>query len=254
MTLSVVVTTYDSAATLDRCLASVAWADERIVVDGGSRDATCAIARAAGARVIAADNPPMLNVNKNRGMDAARGRWLLSLDSDESLSPALAGEVRAALAADPDVAAFWLRRRHVVLGHVLRGGPWGEDRQLRLLRRDAGRFACRDIHELIAVDGPVATLDGALWHHRPAALREYRRRILHYSRHRARRYVAEGRPLRWWKVLGGPPRVVLDALVWRGGLIDGPIGVYMAAMLGLESLCDHLYHAELRWRGCGSSS
>lgn len=250
--LSVVITTFDNAsregAAYRRCLASAAPADELLVVDGGSRDATPRLAREAGARLLVRANPPMLNRNKNAGFEAASGDWLLSLDADEEISPALWRSIRRAI-ADDACDGFWLRRRHLLLGQPLRFGPWGPDRQLRLFRAGRGRFACVDIHELLELDGVAGELEGELLHHRPHAARHYRRRILHYSRHRAARYLAAGRPLSPLRLLGGPPRALLDALLLRGGLLDGPAGLALASALALESLCDHLYHWRARLFG-----
>ena len=238
------VTTYQSQALLSRCLRSLAWVDELIVVDGGSTDRTLEIAADAGGRIIRSDNPQMLNINKNRGFEAATGDWILSIDSDEEISPALSREILEQLAT-PAASAFWLPRLHVLLGQVLRHGPWGADRQLRLFRRGFGRFDCKDIHELLRVDCPAGELRQPLLHHRPTTLAAYRRRILHYSRCRAHRYLDEGRPFRPWKLLGGPARAVIESLVWRGGIRDGLPGVFLAGLIGLEALCDHLYHLKL---------
>jgi len=253
MKVSAVVTTFQSAAELRRCLRSLAWVDELIVVDGGSTDRSVAIAEETGARILHCDNPRMLNQNKNHGFDAAQGPWILSIDSDEELPPALACEIRTRIAAAAGEAGFWLPRQHLLLGRRLRHGPWGADRQLRLFRKDRGRFACEDIHEYLELDGPTESLQRALLHHRPSTLSAYRRRVLHYSRHRARRYFDEGRPFRVWKLFGGPARAVIEPLILRGGLRDGLAGLFLAGMLGLESLCDHLYHLKLLAGGrCGS--
>lgn len=246
--LSVVITSFDSARTLPRCLASARFAGEVVVVDGGSRDASREVAARHGATVIPADNPAMLNVNKNRGFSAARGAWILSLDSDEEVSPELAKAIGRAIASDEPVAGYWIARHHLLMGVRLRGGPWGRDRQLRLFRAGRGRFALADIHEMLDLDGGAGELVAPILHHRPAAFKEHRRRILHYARHRAARYAAERRPIRPHKIVGGPTRAVVGSLLLGRGILDGLPGIYLAGVLGLEALCDHLYHLSFRWQ------
>jgi glycosyltransferase involved in cell wall biosynthesis len=191
----------------------------------------------------------MLNHNKNVGFAHARGQWLLSVDADEELSQQLIKEIRELIRCDPPIAGAWLPRKHIILGQTLQYGPWGEDQQLRLFRRGMGRFACRDIHEILELDGVAQALVAPLLHHRPVALAAYRRRVLHYSRVRAKRYLAERRTLQPHKLCLGPARIMFDALVLQGGVYDGPIALYLATMLGLESFCDHLYHWS--WTVCG---
>ena len=94
--LSVVVITKNEAHNIQECLASVAFADEWVVLDAGSIDTTCALAEAFGARVVVTPDWPGFGAQKNRALAEARGRWVLSLDADERVSPALAEQIRAA--------------------------------------------------------------------------------------------------------------------------------------------------------------
>ena len=100
--LSVAIITLNEERNLAECLASVAFADEVVVVDGGSRDRSCEIARAAGARVIEAPDWQGFGVQKNRAIDACSGDWVLSIDADERVPPELRDEIQTAL----DVSVF----------------------------------------------------------------------------------------------------------------------------------------------------
>lgn len=98
--LSVILITRNEAAQVTGCLASVAFADEWIVVDSGSTDATCELARAFGASVVSTTDWPGFGAQKNRALALARGRWVLSIDADERVTPELAAQIRAVIAAD----------------------------------------------------------------------------------------------------------------------------------------------------------
>lgn len=100
-TLSVILITRNEAANVAGCLASVAFADEWIVVDWNSTDATCEIARDLGANVVSTSDWPGFGMQKNQALALARGRWVLSLDADERVTPALAAQIRRTCELDP---------------------------------------------------------------------------------------------------------------------------------------------------------
>lgn len=160
--LSAVVTTFDNAATIGACLASLRFADEIVVLDSGSTDATCEIAATHGARVHVQPFAGY-SAQKQAAIDLATHRWVLLLDSDEAL-PALAAErVRAALAS-PDVAGFELLRREWVFWR------WQPDRArlnhyVRLFDRTRAGMSGHEVHESVVVRGPVRRLDAIIDHY-----------------------------------------------------------------------------------------
>ncbi len=159
--LSVVVTSFNSAATLARCLDSVAWADEIIVLDSGSVDDTMAIAKARGARV---DVQPFRGyaLQKQDAIDRARHRWVLLLDSDEALAPDARASIEAALIA-PSAHGFTLPRRDQVFWRMAHPGI-RSDRFLRLFDRSLTRMSTDTVHESPRCEGRVAALDAWLLH------------------------------------------------------------------------------------------
>jgi predicted glycoside hydrolase/deacetylase ChbG (UPF0249 family)/glycosyltransferase involved in cell wall biosynthesis len=163
--LSACLIVQDEEARLPACLAAVAFCDEIVVVDGGSRDATAAIARAAGARVV--ENPwPGYAAQRNLALDLASSTWVLEIDADERVTPSLAAEIQAFLADPPtgvDVVALPLRHRF--LGRPL--GPAGHYPlyRNRLLRRAEVRHdETRLVHERIAAQGRVHAMRGEIEH------------------------------------------------------------------------------------------
>ena len=111
MSISVIVIALNEEAAIGRCLASVGWTDEIVVVDSGSTDRTVELSRAAGAKVAIAPDWPGFGPQKNRALDLATGDWVLSLDADEWVSPALAAEIRAVAA---QVNAFHILHDQIV--------------------------------------------------------------------------------------------------------------------------------------------
>ncbi|HEY9063440.1 MAG TPA: glycosyltransferase family 2 protein, partial [Burkholderiaceae bacterium] len=166
--LSVVLITHNEAANIAACLESVAFADEWIVLDSGSTDATAEIARRFGATVVIASDWPGFGAQKNRALALARGRWVLSLDADERVTPELAASIRQALADDGAAAGYELSRLSNFCGQWMRHGDWYPDRVLRLFRREAARFSDDRVHERLIVDpgaGGIGRLAGELLHH-----------------------------------------------------------------------------------------
>ena len=177
MTLSVVVITKDEEENLPRTLHSVEGllrelGGEIIVVDSGSTDRTLVIAAAAGARIF---HEPWKGFagQKNSALDKATGDWVLSLDADEPLEPASAGEIRTLLASDPPLNGYWIPRKNFFLGRWIRHGGFYPDRKLRLVRRGAARWVEHGAHPTMATAGATANLRNAILHYSYPTLPDY---------------------------------------------------------------------------------
>lgn len=239
-TLSLIVIARDEERDLPRCLASVPCASERIVVDSGSRDRTMELARAAGAQVLE-HAWEGYGAQKAFALGQAHGEWVLSLDADEELSPALAAELPAALRRT-DVAGYRLRFQSELFGTTLRHGGFGGERHLRLFRRERARIAPAALHEGFAVEGRVETLEAPVLHRPYASISEYLRKLDDYTTLAAQERRAGGRRFRVLSVLRWPFGFVRRYLLW-GGFLDGYAG-FLAAALG--ATYDLLKDAKLR--------
>lgn len=240
--LSVILITKNEAANVAGCLASVAFADEWIVVDAGSTDNTAQIAREHGATVIVTDDWPGFGVQKNRALAAARGRWVLSIDADERVTPALAQSIRSAIGAETSghvaniespaghgkLAGHELSRLSNFCGQWMRHGDWHPDRVLRLFLRENGRFSDDLVHERLMVSGPIGRLDGELLHDSMPTLEGALAKMNRYSSGRALDKVRAGGQ-------GGLLAAFTHAL-WafvrcygvRRGFLDGRLGFVLA--------------------------
>jgi glycosyltransferase involved in cell wall biosynthesis len=227
-TLSVILITRNEAAHVLGCLKSVAFADEWIVVDSNSSDATCELARKFGATVTSTPDWPGFGAQKNRALSLARGRWVLSIDADERVTPELAASIRAVIDADGTQAGHEMSRLSNFCGQWMRHGDWYPDRVLRLFRREAGRFSNDLVHERLIVEGAVGRLKGELLHDSMPTLDGALDKLNRYSSGRAADKVGAGQS-------GGLTTALTHAL-WafarcyflKRGLLDGRLGLVLA--------------------------
>ncbi len=239
-TLSLAVIACDEERDLPRCLASAAFADERVVIDSGSRDRTREVAAVAGARVV---EQPWLGYGAQRAfaLSQVTGDWVLVLDADEVLSPELAAEIPAAIAR-PDVDGYRLRFRSELFGRTLRYGGFGGETHLRLFRRGRAHYRDAAIHEGVAVEGRVETLRGHVLHRPYASLSEYLVKLERYSTLAAAQRHAAGRRFSPFAA-ARMPWGFLRRYLLQLGLLDGYAG-YVSAALG--ALSDFLKDAKLQ--------
>lgn len=227
--LSVAIVARDEADRVGAALDSVAFADEIVVLDSGSTDDTVAICAARGARVMQTDWPGYV-AQKNRALAACRHGWVLSLDADEVVSPALAEEIQALLRGEPPCAGYAVARRNHWLGAPMTHGTWGRDWKLRLIRRDRARWEGTEPHDAAVVDGPVGRLRGAIDHHPYRDLGEHLATIDRYTRLAARDMARQGRKAHWWDLLFRPTLHFVAAFLLRRGFLDGVRGLLVAGL------------------------
>ena len=229
MKLSVVIIARNEAARIERCIASVRWAGEVIMLDGGSTDATVERAQALGARVETATDWPGFGPQKNRALALASGEWVLSLDADEWVDDALAGAIRAVI-EDPRSAAVWrMPRRSRYCGQVMRHSGWWPDHVTRLWRRGSARFSDDLVHERVLCDGTrPATLTAALDHESFAGFEQVIEKMNRFSTDGAAMMHARG-------LQGSVGRALLHGFwtfvrtyVLRRGFLDGRYGLLLA--------------------------
>ena len=228
--LSVIVITKNEEANLPDALASVTWANEIIVVDCGSTDATVDIARRFTDRVSV--NPwPGYGAQKNHAAGLAAHDWILSLDADERVSPALAEEVRALLSDEPPRRGYRIPRVTLHLGRWIRSTDWYPDYQLRLYDRRAGRWGTPRVHESVRLEGDApGVLRNELAHHTCKDLSDQLARIDRYTSLAAEEMAEQGRRSGLLRLAIHPPLAFLRNYVLRGGIRDGTAGFVISAM------------------------
>jgi len=227
--LSVTVITRDEAANIDACLASVAWADEVLVVDCGSTDRTADIARARGARVIVRDWPGYA-AQKNFAAGEATHDWILSVDADERVPPDLAAEIQTRLTRDASAAGFRIPRVTFHLGRWIRTTDWYPDYQLRLYDRRRARWKDRRVHESVEADGPVGQLSHDLQHYAYRDITHHHQTMDRYTTLAAEQMYESGRRAGWVDIALHPPAAFLRNYILRRGITDGLPGLIVSAM------------------------
>jgi glycosyltransferase involved in cell wall biosynthesis len=227
--VTVTVITRNEAANIAAALASVAWADEVVVVDAESTDETVGIARAAGARVEIRAWPGYSD-QKNYAASIAANDWILSLDADERVTPALADEIRALLAAEPPRRGYRVPRISHYLGRWIRGTDWYPDFQLRLYDRRAGRWNGRVVHESVALDGEPGLLSSDLQHHPYRDISHHLATIDRYTTLAAGQMRGAGKVPSIAAVALHPPFAFLRNYVLRGGFRNGSAGFTVSVL------------------------
>ena len=236
---------------LARALESVAFCDEVIVVDGGSTDRTVEIAQHAGARVI--ENPwPGFAAQRNVALDAASSDWILEIDADERVSPALRASIEALLAAPPSgVAMAVCPLRNRFLGKLLGPSAKYPAYRSRLFRRDAYRHdEARTVHEGVEPQERPSVLDGDLEHELAATLREALKDTWRYAQLESRHIRAPQSPRAYLVgIMLRPAAKVLYREVIDGGWRDGFRGLMK---IWLDATSDALVWALALTRGLGN--
>jgi glycosyltransferase involved in cell wall biosynthesis len=227
--LSVTVIVRNEAAEIGAALDSVRWADEIVVVDSGSTDDTVAIARQYTTHVIEREWPGYVG-QKNYAASVASNDWILSLDADERVTPALAGEIQAVLASTPAEKGFRIPRVTWHLGRWIRSTDWFPDHQLRLYDRRVSEWTGRYVHESVSVRGPVGRLRGELQHYAYHDISDHLETIDRYSSLAARQMHEAGRRTGAVPIAGYAAGAFIRNYVVRRGIRDGAVGFLVSAM------------------------
>jgi glycosyltransferase involved in cell wall biosynthesis len=225
--LSVTIVTLNEAEHVGAALDSVSWADEVVVVDSGSRDGTCAIAEARGARVATRTWTGYVD-QKNHAAQLASHDWILSLDADERITPALGDEIRQLLASEPPLRAYRAPRVAFHLGRWIRTTDFYPDYQTRLYDRRASSWRGRYVHESVATTGPVGRLRHEIEHYSFGSLAEHLDRLSLYSSLSARQMHEEGRRSSVLGLVVHPPAAFFRNYVLRRGFVDGRAGLVLS--------------------------
>lgn len=237
---------------IERCLRSMRFCDELLVLDSGSRDHTTSIARDCGARV---EHQEFLGHRgqKQRAVELAAHDWILSLDCDEILSDGLIAEIEGLLAQGipPDVAGYSMPRRNIYLGRAMRHGAFWPDRKLRLFDRRRARWGGTDPHDRVELttDEPgrsVVELQNEIVHDSYRSFAEHRATVCNFADIAARALAAEGKRAHAWTPALRSLSAFFKGAVLKGGVLDGWRGLAAAWMSGVYNRRKYSRLRELR--------
>ncbi len=227
--VSTVVITLNEEDRLRACLESVAWTDELIVVDAESEDKTVHIAREFTEHVVVRPWGGFA-AQKNFAIAQAAGDWILSLDADEEVSPALRAEILETLEGRPTYAGFAMPRQNIFWGQWIRHGGLYPDWQVRLFKRGQGIFGERAVHESVRIEGAVGRLRGVILHRSYRDLSDFLVRAERYSSLAADEWIRSGRPVRTSDLVFRPFGRFFSMYVLRRGFLDGSRGFLLAIL------------------------
>jgi glycosyltransferase involved in cell wall biosynthesis len=227
--ISAALITNNEEANVEEALQSLAWADEVVVVDSGSTDATIDICRRYTDKIFRRPWTGFVD-QKNYVVERASHDWIISLDADERIGPQLAREIEQLRRDGFQHAGYRMPRVAFFMGRWIRHGDWYPDYQLRLFDRRRGRWRGGRVHESVEVEGTPGFLRGEIQHFTYRSLSDYLRRLETYSTLAAQDYRQQGKKASLPKLVGNPCLTFLKAYLLKAGFLDGTPGLMVAAM------------------------
>jgi glycosyltransferase involved in cell wall biosynthesis len=230
--LSVVILAKNEEGRIGRCLESVRWADELLIVDGMSTDRTAEICESFGARVIRHGFEGSFAQERNLGMAHATGDWVLQIDADDVVTPEFREALGRLLAGPMPHDAYKFRRKSILLGRFMRHGGWHHYLP-NLVRRDRVRYV-GDVHERPVIDGPIGVLEADIEHHPCEDLAAFIERHNRYTTIQAEElYREQPARRRGWlmrQLIRRPWKTFWKTYVRKQGFRDGAHGLVFSAL------------------------
>lgn len=245
--ISAIVIARNETANLADCLATLAWADERLVIDSFSTDGTTRDLP-PGVRVVErrwTDFP----TQRNAGLRLAVHDWVLFVDADERVTPELSQEVAKRVGSEA-CDGYWVPRRNRIFGRWMQGAGWWPDFQLRIMNRHRAVYAAdRPVHELVEVNGTVERMLHPLEHFSYASVEEFRARQRALAGPVAEMLFESGTRRRPTAVVLQPLREFWRRMVSQRGYRDGGVGLLLAALMA-----EHEWQVQRALRACWSAT
>ena len=229
--LSVVIICRNEAQIIGKTLDSLAGlTDDIVVFDSGSTDGTQEIVVSKGARLVQGEWKGY-GLTKGAATEKARYDWILSLDADECLSPALKNELASLDLAD-DKTVYQLRFLNFLGERPLHFGEWGGDRHTRLFNRKQVRWDSAPVHESLIIPGGIRTktLKGRVFHYTARSIEQYEAKLRAYAELNAEKYRGQGRQVNWLRRTFSAPFSFINNYIFRLGFLDGREGLLCARM------------------------
>jgi len=237
------ILTENEAGHIGACLSTVQWTDGALIQDHFSDDNTVAIATAVGATVFQA---PFINfsIARNNALKNAQqlgADWVLFVDADERITPALALEIQQMLATNPEIVGWWIPRYNLMWGHTMQGGGWYPDYQLRLLKVSAAHYdPTREVHECAELDGPAGYLQEHLLHYNYSSLAHFKQKQWAYAQFEAHILKEQGIRAKPWTYLTMPLREFWRRFITLQGYQDRLLGLHLCSLMGWYKLQTYL--------------
>lgn len=248
MKISAVIITMNEERNIARCMKTLGWVDEIIMVDTDSTDKTVEIARQMGAKVFST-NWQGYGRTKQYAVERATGEWVFSIDADEIVTAGLAEEILKAIGDGGACDGYCLPRITSFIGRWIYHSQWYPDYVLRLFRRGRGKFSDALVHEKIMVDGPVGYLKMPLLHYSYPDLATYFRKSVKYNDLGGKEFIQRGRRFGWFLPVVRPMATFYRHFIFHLGFLDGWAGFFIGMLSAHRNYSKYQYLKKLTRSG-----
>lgn len=229
--ISAVVSAYNEENNINDCLESLKWVDEIVVVDNTSLDKTVQIAKKFTPKIFTRINNQMLNINKNYGFEKAKGEWIINLDADERVSPELKKEILQIISAKGKYDGYKIPRKNILFNKWIQHGIWWPDYQIRLFKKDKGKFDCNHVHEKLTIKGEVGQLNNPFIHYNYRSVSQFVRKMNDiYTDNEADNFLKSGKQIHWYDSIRMPANDFLANFFARSSYKDGLHGLVLSIL------------------------
>lgn len=246
--LTVIIITYNEEENIRDCLESVRWADEVVIFDSYSNDNTVKICREYTEKIFF-NEWLGFGKQKNLCIEKASFDWILNLDADERITPELKGEIQDALNRDNEYDGYYIARKNYFNKKWIRYGGWYPDFNLRLFKKERGRFKEREVHEKIELEGRTGYFKKPLEHHTYKDIGDFLRRLNKYSTLSARELYKNKKRAGYSDILLRPPFTFFKMYILKRGFFDGYLGLLLALMYSFYTFSKYTKLKELYENG-----
>ena len=229
--ISAVVSAYNEEKNIKDCIESVKdLSDDVIVVDNSSGDKTSEIARKLNAKIFTQENDPQkIDLQKNFGFSKATGDWILSLDADERVTPALAREIKSTVNSQSSIVnGYWIPRKNIIFGKWIQSDMWWPDYQLKLFKKGKGKFDKSSVHRALVLEGASEKLTNPLTHYNYTSIHQYLEKLNNYTDIEAEHLSKEGYEFNWLDAIRFPVNDFAKTFFLQKGFRDGIHGLVLS--------------------------
>ncbi len=231
--ISAVISAHNEEKNIERCLKSLKFADEIVVIDNSSSDKTAEIAKRYTDKIFSQkNNPKEIDIQKNFGFEKATSEWILSIDADEEVPEELASEIKKTLALNNKINGYYVPRKNIIFGKFIQNTGWYPDPQLRLFRRGKAKYVKQHVHEPVKLEGEVAYLSSHLIHYHYNTIPEFLSRTISlYAPNEAEEYLNKGYVFSYFDAIRFPLNEFLSRFFARKGYKDGFHGLMLSVLM-----------------------
>lgn len=242
--VTALVLTGNEMRNIERCLRSLSWASEVVIIDDFSTDGTLEFCQAFGARVVQRKYD-YYGVQSQWGFQHCSNEWVIQLDADEECTPELAQEIIALFQKTPAHDAYTMLIRPTFLGQEIKHGSWGGKRRVRLFKKSGASYSGPKNHESLKIPGSVGNLEGSYFHHTYTTMDEWTQKQIWYAKFGCETVYEKGHKPTVSNLLFRPLFRFFNSYIRRLGFLDGKHGLMIAGFEAVTIFLRYCYLHEM---------